>query len=228
MNSTPDDNDNDGQIEDDSDLDGKGDRHLQFLESFLRYLYSGNYPRLKGIGQDVNTFIKRLEELGLLEKGEPGAIRATMDFTPGALTRSADTERCFSCLYRDQEDLKLQKKKGFLPEGCNIEIRKDRLAIENFIHLNKISSNSRRLAPLSPIEHRFLTFSERDLVALFWKRDILKVRLQELASPSYSSIEASKLTLQDVDDWVAGIEPGFLIKCLLSDVAKEYPSSRKR
>ncbi|KAF8927898.1 hypothetical protein BGZ58_010053 [Dissophora ornata] len=48
---------------------------LQFPESFLRYLYSGNCPRVKGIGKDVNTFIKRLEELGLLEKAQASEIR---------------------------------------------------------------------------------------------------------------------------------------------------------
>ncbi|KAF8923319.1 hypothetical protein BGZ58_003088, partial [Dissophora ornata] len=235
MNSTLDDDGSVDHVEDNSDLDGKGDKRLQFLESFLRYLYSGNYPRLKGIGHHVETFIKRLEELGLLEKGEPGAIKVTIDFTPEALTRSAASQLAIEIreMYRNgsydlHEKLKLQKKKGFLPESCNIEIRKDRSAIENFIHLNKISSNSRRLAPLSPIEHQFLTFSERELAALFWKRDLLKVRLQELASSSYSSIEASWLTLQEVDDWVASIEPGFLIKRLLSGVAEEYPSSRKR
>ncbi|KAG0082840.1 hypothetical protein BGZ92_011316 [Podila epicladia] len=41
-------------------------------------------------------------------------------------------------------------------------------SIENFMVLNSLTKNSRRIAPLSPINRRFISFGERQLITLFW------------------------------------------------------------
>jgi hypothetical protein len=90
--------------EDNSDLDDKGDKHVQFLQCFLTYLYTGNYPRRKlvvrssgeneekrGIGDVVNIFIDILVEQRLFT---PPRARSEMNitdmpFTANCLVRSA-------------------------------------------------------------------------------------------------------------------------------------------
>jgi len=124
--------------------------------------------------------------------------------------------------------LKRQQEKGLLPKDCSIEICKDKSAIENFLALNKLSKNSRKIAPMSPLEQQFMSFTERELMAFFWKRELLRTKLQDMVSPDYPGTAASRLSLADVTSWIGTKEPGFLIKRLLSDVAKEGLTIRQR
>lgn len=84
--------DNDEEDKDASDLGGNGDKQEQFLAALLRYLYSGNYPKRQGVGNVVNTFIIRLEDLMLLNKGDRSAIRTTMAYKPSDLVRSVASQ----------------------------------------------------------------------------------------------------------------------------------------
>ena len=80
--------DNNKQEQDDNDLGEKNDKQLNFLMSLVRYLYSGNYPKNQGTGVAVNKFIARLEEMGLLAKGDRYALNTETAYTPTDLTRS--------------------------------------------------------------------------------------------------------------------------------------------
>ncbi|KAG0352176.1 hypothetical protein BGZ54_002923, partial [Gamsiella multidivaricata] len=158
-----------------------------------------------------------------------------MAYTPSGLVRSvasqlsAELKRTYrNGSYGLHEKLKRQQEKGFLSKDCSIEIRKDKSAIENFLGLNKISMDSRRLAPMSPPEQPFMSFIERELAAFFWKKELLRVKLQDMASPDYPDIAASGLSLADVTSYIGTKEPGSLIKRLLSDVAKEGLTIRQR
>lgn len=89
-----DDNDDDDDDEDDTDLEvrkkgGKSKGQLSFISSFLRSLYSGNPPKSTGIGIKVNSFISRLQELGLYSPPRStSALNERMPFTPTDLVRS--------------------------------------------------------------------------------------------------------------------------------------------
>ena len=80
--------DNNKQEQDDNDLGEKNDKQLNFLTSLVRYLYSGNYPKNQGTGVAVNKFIARLEEMGLLIKGDRYALNTETAYKPTDLTRS--------------------------------------------------------------------------------------------------------------------------------------------
>lgn len=84
--------DDEEQEVDDTDLEGKGDLQIQFLQSFLVHLYSGNYPKKTGVGQVVNNFISRLADLGLYSPRARSDINVSMPFTPGMLVRSTATK----------------------------------------------------------------------------------------------------------------------------------------
>ncbi|KAF9109949.1 hypothetical protein BGX30_008189, partial [Mortierella sp. GBA39] len=109
--------------------------------------------------------------------------------------------------------------------GCDLEIRKEMTAVENFLVFNGMSGNSRRIIPMSTSKDGFVSFSEKEIIALFWKRPTLKVKILELVTPVFPCC----LALRDVTDiWLRDREPGFVIKSLLSDVAPDGLTSRQK
>ncbi|KAF8914556.1 hypothetical protein BGZ58_005712, partial [Dissophora ornata] len=83
---------------------------------------------------------------------------------------------------------------------------------------------------MSFIEQPFVSFSEKELVAIFWQSSTLKSELQRLARPSFPELTANENPSQGdvVRIWLTNKAPGFLIKRFLSDIAKEGLTSRKR
>ncbi|KAG0195291.1 hypothetical protein BGX28_001777, partial [Mortierella sp. GBA30] len=69
----------------------------------------------------------------------------------------------------------------------------------------------------------------RELVAIFWQSSALKLELQRLARPSFPDLTAKENPSRDdvADIWLSNTTPGFLIKRLLSDVAKVGLTPRK-
>ncbi|KAG0353930.1 hypothetical protein BGX24_007122 [Mortierella sp. AD032] len=79
--------------EDNTDLDEQGNLEQQFLQSFLTYLYSGNYPRKAGVGVVVNKLIDWLTNHGFHRPiWSRGDINETMPFTPNMLVRSVSVQ----------------------------------------------------------------------------------------------------------------------------------------
>ncbi|KAF9197705.1 hypothetical protein BGZ59_005199, partial [Podila verticillata] len=106
------------------------------------------------------------------------------------------------------------KNNGQLPATNNIDIDPQRTAIENFLALNKLLKNKRRIAPMSSLELSFVDFSELQLVHFFWKRESLKKKLQQMVWPDYPNLEdPDRLALSDH---------------FVSDVAKEGLTKRER
>ena len=66
------------------------------------------------------------------------------------------------------------KEKSTLGANVDIRIQNDISAVDNFVFLNKLTNNSRRIIPLTTSQQPFVSFSERELAAFFWKRDALK------------------------------------------------------
>jgi len=87
-----DDDDEEEEEEDGTGLGGskksrsKHKEQLPFLLSFLKYLYSGNYPRL---GNKVSAFFSRLQDLGLhTQPRGRDELEEISPFTPRDLVRS--------------------------------------------------------------------------------------------------------------------------------------------
>jgi len=74
----------------DLDAEGKGNKHVMFLRSFLTYLYSRNLPdKNSKIGKAVNTFINILVGLQLFDIcRNRGELNESMLFTASSLARS--------------------------------------------------------------------------------------------------------------------------------------------
>ncbi|KAK3813747.1 MAG: hypothetical protein J3R72DRAFT_60775 [Linnemannia gamsii] len=214
--------------EDNGDIDDKnGFEQVCFLQSFLAFLYSGNYPEMKdktvesllkntGIIPTVNTFINWLVERKLYHPPRSrGEIGVQMPFTPCALVRSVSSQLALELKknYRNgtfdlSKKTEAMKKKGTLGATIDTKIQEDISAAENFLHLNKLTNNSRRIAPFTSSRQPFVSFSERELASFFWKRTLLRKRLEELASQDHTQITSTR----DLDSWISGKEPGYVIK----------------
>ncbi|KAF9945327.1 hypothetical protein BGZ72_001470 [Mortierella alpina] len=199
----------------------KKNDHLSSVWSFLIHLYSGNYPQAHGIGQAVDNFIKRLGELGIYT---PPRSRSELNertpFCPSDLLVSvANQPRVeLTKMYKHssldlQQQLAEMKKKGRLDPTVDIEIHEGRSAVENYLALNRLSRNPRRIIPLTSSEQPFVTFTERELVGFFFACEgVLRARVQEL-------VQGPCTSLLEAQEWISGKESGFLLKNFLVDIA---------
>ncbi|KAF8958121.1 hypothetical protein BGZ46_002037, partial [Entomortierella lignicola] len=214
---------------DDAELEGKvkagkGAEQLAFLWAFLKSIYSGNPPNNVGMGQKVNAFIYRLCQLGLYTQPRSlSEINERMPFTPTDLVRSVatDLKAQLERIYRrGSYDLYNKLKET----QKDVQIREDISAVENFILLNKMSNNSRRIVPITKSEQPFVGFSERELVGFFFKQGgKLKQRVLELASS-----DGVCTSIADAQNWVGGKEPGYLIKQFIANIDPDNLTSRQR
>lgn len=116
------------------------------------------------------------------------------------------------------------KENGRLGEAVDIRIQEELSAVENFLFLNDLTNNNRRIIPLTASQQPFFSFSERDLALFFWKRRSLKAKLIHLAAINGSTISSTT----DLEAWVGSIHPGFLIKHFICDVDPHGLTSRQR
>ncbi|KAK3809804.1 MAG: hypothetical protein JOS17DRAFT_780289 [Linnemannia elongata] len=218
--------------EDNTDLDDKGKLEQQFLQSFLAYLYSGNYPRKAGVGVIVNKLIDWLADHGFHRPIRARRdINETRPFTPVMLVRSVSVQLAVELqrIYgHGTQDLHMQAtamvEKLILPPESDISIQDDISAVKNFLQLNRITGNRRRIVPLTTSELPFVSFTEPELASFFWKREPLKTRLTDLVAEDGSPTNA----LSDIYSWIAGKGPGIIIKQFIADVAPQVKTSRQR
>lgn len=116
------------------------------------------------------------------------------------------------------------KDKGTVRGDADIQIRPDVSAMENFLYLNRLTGNSRRMVPITPSQQPFMSFSEQEIAAFFWKRKMLKEKLVQLGKLENTTITS----VNDLDTWISGKEPGFLIKNFIADVAPQGLTSRQQ
>ncbi|KAG0015955.1 hypothetical protein BGZ82_001245, partial [Podila clonocystis] len=219
--------------EDNSDINDKSTNQAQFLHSFLTYLYSGNYPKTNArIRVIVNTLIDWLVNHEFYDPPRKrGEINATMPFTPNHLVRSVSGQVAaeFKQMYTSgthelYKKVKIMKEKGTVGVNVDIQIWDDISAIENFVYFNKLTNNSRRIIPLTASQQPFISFSEWEIAAFFWKRDPLKERLIQLALQDKTCITS----INDIDTWISGKEPGAIIQNFICAVVPQGLTSRKR
>lgn len=114
--------------------------------------------------------------------------------------------------------------KHLLPPETDICIQDDISAVENFLQLNRITGNRRRIVPLTSSELPFVSFTEPELASFFWKREPLKTRLTDLVAEDGSPTNA----LSDICSWIAGKGPGIIIKQFIADVAPQVKTSHQQ
>ncbi|KAF9341751.1 hypothetical protein BGX26_008608, partial [Mortierella sp. AD094] len=227
------DDDDDDEEEDESDLvdrpkGGKDSEQSSFLSSFLTSIYSGNRPTNTGIGSAVNDFIDRLIHLKVYTPPPPSSdgCKHKTTFTSSELVQSVSTRlrvelkkmyKNGSCdLYKM---LITRKKKSLLGSDVNVTIREEVSAIENYLALNKIGPNSRRVIPMTGSKQPFMSFTECQLAEFFFSHGgILRARVQQLVGTVCTSIK-------DAEVYIGGAEPGVLIKHFLVDIDPKLHTS---
>ncbi|KAF9343858.1 hypothetical protein BGX26_005115, partial [Mortierella sp. AD094] len=214
--------DEEDRDEDNSDLGGQGgDGNAQrlFLSSFLVHLYSGNLPTKP----EAAKFIDRLKGLHPYNPPRTRAeINQTMPFRPTDLVRSVvgqlkgELKRMYKRGACDlHKTLKKKIEKGQLDKSKEeIQIRGELSAIENYIALNKLSLNPRRIVPMTSSRQPCVGFTERELAGFYFKSGgVLKEKLMELATK-----DGIYPTIDEVESWVGKKEPGFLIQNFVADI----------
>ncbi|KAF9284831.1 hypothetical protein BGZ88_009765 [Linnemannia elongata] len=228
---------NDGQKDaDQPDLDEKADKCAQFLESFLTYLYSDNLPNKNSlIGKAVDKFIGILVDLELFDVSRNRSeIKVTMPFTPSSLVRSVAGQLSTELkkLYRNgthllYDKVSTMKDKGKIEAYIDITIQGNISAAENYIALNEMIPNRWRIAPITSSKQGFVTFSERDMTLFFWKHDSLKQKLINLALLDQDD-PTTVTSTNDLETWIGGKEPGFIIKHFVCDIDPTGLSNRQK
>ncbi|KAF9536422.1 hypothetical protein EC957_010994 [Mortierella hygrophila] len=106
----------------------------------------------------------------------------------------------------------------------DLEVHKDRSAIENFVRFNRRSCNARRIAPMTSQDDKCVSFSEKELLVFFQSRPVLNSVLKEFTSALYPS----SVALGDLFKWLGENEPGYLIKRFMSDVDPKGLTQQQR
>ncbi|KAG0195786.1 hypothetical protein BGX28_000635, partial [Mortierella sp. GBA30] len=226
--------------QDSSAEDGHGEgKKTHFLQTFLTFLYSDNMPLAprsssSGVAALVITFIHRLQDLKLLprpDKPQVEIVKKSKDFTPSFLIRSVASQ--LSAELRRQyrhgckklsEKMTTMIKAGKLPSAAEIKLDNKKPAIELFLMLNSLTGNEWTIAPLSPVEDGYLTFTEIELGAFLHKKPELHPILKNLIQHTDKRV----LTQEDLTkDWLRGQEPGLLIRRLVAPVAPDALPSKK-
>ncbi|KAG0098493.1 hypothetical protein BGZ93_011315 [Podila epicladia] len=99
--------------------DGHGEcNKTTFLQCFLIYLYSGNLPQNKGKGVAINTFICRLQDLGILPKSEmtkAETLKNIKEYTPSHVVRAVASQLTAELKRHYKHGCKqLSEKNGFM------------------------------------------------------------------------------------------------------------------
>ncbi|KAF9079219.1 hypothetical protein BGX27_006785, partial [Mortierella sp. AM989] len=101
-------------------------------------------------------------------------------------------------------------------------------AIENFLILNQLVETPRQIAPLSPIQQRYVSFGERQLIVLFWKWQSLKQKLVEIIkSDEYFADPETVPAQADAKDWSMTKSPGFILTQFVTDVGRPQTAAAK-
>ncbi|KAF9980874.1 hypothetical protein BGZ75_007881, partial [Mortierella antarctica] len=165
-------------------------RHAQFFTTLATYIYSGSCAVFSKVGRQVERTV-----------GTQLATEYKQHFSRGTL--------------RIQEKaLKLKERR---PEITVPEIHHNRSAVENFLVLNKANQKPWKLTPLSPAEHGFINISEKELVIIFCKNDLLKRVLLSLVRMDFRTATSQ----EDIIQWLRDKEPGYLIRRFVAHLGRD-------
>ncbi|KAF9958693.1 hypothetical protein BGZ70_009115 [Mortierella alpina] len=202
---------NASEEEEDEDEDGDSDQdQVRFLSMLLRHVYSRD--RLAGtkLGKLAGGLVRRcpLPE-ATLAKTYPGM--AMFDSTGRQLATEIKGHFKRGC--QDIiEKLEVKVKKGLLAQDA-LEINHNESTIMNFVRLNALLDNPRKVVPVSTAVPSFVSFSERELLPLLWKSEIIRAKLLDMAGrPDMNRVF--------MEWWLSEQEPGRLTSELLTTVGR--------
>ncbi|KAF9434595.1 hypothetical protein BGZ76_007746 [Entomortierella beljakovae] len=149
-----------------------------------------------------------------------------MPYPGAALLRSVSSQLYLELkrMYRNGtaeifEKPKRQKDKGILPDA-DITIRADISAIENYVHLNRISKFSRNLVPMTAKQQPFVSFSEGELLAILWRNETIRSIIIGWNREAKNATKPYIPSQTDMLNWLMVREPGTLVTRLLSPIGK--------
>ena len=101
------------------------------------------------------------------------------------------------------------------------------ITIEAFVWYRHLTENcGRRIAPVSPVEAGFMTFSERELASFFYTDPAMKEPLLSFVREHWQRSAFSQADITNI--WLQGQKPGVLIKRFIAEVAQEKLTARQR
>ncbi|KAK3825231.1 MAG: hypothetical protein J3Q66DRAFT_420141 [Benniella sp.] len=157
--------DEDTPENDDSDitLQEPKDAQTAFPSTLLIYLYSGTCHFGSESGSQVERFMNRAHEFGQY---------------PGS-----------SFLEPVASELGHEYRRHFINGTRELQEKKDRLSNTSIVDIDHqasaIEKKHRKIASLSGVEHKFILLTERNLVTLFCKNELLRPILFDLASQTH-------------------------------------------
>ncbi|KAG0298727.1 hypothetical protein BGZ98_000089 [Dissophora globulifera] len=200
--STPAEDEGEEDAEDDSDEDVKPSvmdmPYIAFYQILLAHIYSRKFRSKTVAKQQVSQLLARAASLGVTL---PPVPPRSVSYPTKELLESTTKQiyRSIKKMYRDGS-ITLEKK---LP------------AIENYLILNKASGELRRIAPLSPLAACYVSFSERQLLPLFWHWPTLKHKIRRMmVKDRYFQDPTIVLTQVNALNWLSTTTPGRLITTL--------------
>lgn len=108
--------------------------------------------------------------------------------------------------------LEVKVKRGLLVQEV-LEIDYNQPTIVNFMRLNKLLDNPRKVVPVSTAAPSFVSFSERELLPLLWKSDFLRAKIKNKAG----RLDWNQF---DMEGWLMEQEPGRLTSEFVTTVGE--------
>ncbi|KAF9271681.1 hypothetical protein BGZ68_003203, partial [Mortierella alpina] len=110
------------------------------------------------------------------------------------------------------DKLEVKVKRGLLVQEL-LEIDYNQPTIVNFMRLNKLLDNLRKVVPVSTAAPSFVSFSERELLPLLWKSDVLRAKIKNMAGrPDWNQL--------DMEGWLMEQGSGRLTSELVTTVGR--------
>ncbi|OAQ28241.1 hypothetical protein K457DRAFT_590354 [Linnemannia elongata AG-77] len=177
---TEDEGDEDAEDEDDEDAEDEGNEDAEpsamdkpffaFYQILLAHIYSRKIKFKTVAERQVGQLLTRATSLGITL---PSVPPRDISYQTSGLLESTTKQlyRSIKKMYRNGSvalEKKINSQADVQPGTVLPKIDPKLPAIENYLLLNKATGGSRRIAPLSPLAPRYVSFSERQLLPLFW------------------------------------------------------------
>ncbi|KAK3810077.1 MAG: hypothetical protein J3Q66DRAFT_391248 [Benniella sp.] len=205
----------------------------QFIKSMLLFIWNGKTPYGK-LQDNLVKFINRIQELGLWEQQVVEAWAKAREYPGSSFLSSVSQQLCleFKGIYRRgtlemTKQLETKKKKGVLSDKTDIAIDDNVSAIENFIRLNRLNNNRRKIVSLTGNKNPMITISESDLLQLLLKSTKIKTSLEKMVRESENMESKAKVTRQKIETWLGGVPPGTVVSALITDTGNEVKAMRR-
>ncbi|KAF9153146.1 hypothetical protein BG015_004007 [Linnemannia schmuckeri] len=222
---TPSENEGLENAEDDVDEDAEPSAmdkpFIAFYQILLGHIYSCKIKSKTVIERQVDQLLARATSLGITL---PSLPQCNVSYSTSYLLEPTTKQlyRSIKMMYRNGSAI-LEKKINSQANGQSgtvlPKIDSTLPTIENYMLLNKASGRSRRIAPLSPLAARYIGFSERQFLPLFWALPTLKAKIQSMmVKDRYFQDPTIVLMQADALDWLARTTSGRLVTTFLSDV----------